>query len=180
MLVNWRGMVSRGTADLAPHSAEEKGLDVVRAIAELRHPHLVPMRERGDGGYDADLGASRSLAELQAARGPLPLRVALRILLDALSGLSALHRARIGVQSLDFVHGELTPDNVVVGADGVARLVPLVEGHWSPIPRDNPRARVYTAPEKLLGDDFDQRADVFSAGVLLWEAMMGQSLFGDI
>jgi serine/threonine-protein kinase len=173
-------MVSKGTADLAPQGAEEKRVAVVQAIAELRHPHLVAMRERGDGGYEADLGASRSLAELQAARGPLPLRAALRILLDALSGLSALHRARVGAKNLDFVHGEVTPDNVIVGPDGVARLVPLVEAHWSPTPRDTPRARGYTAPEKLLGDDFDQRADVFSVGVLLWEAMMGQSLFGDM
>jgi len=37
----------------------------------------------------------------------------------------------------------------------------------------------YTAPERLLGDKYDQRADVFSAGVLLWEAIMGEPLFRD-
>src|SRR2546423_6455093 len=36
----------------------------------------------------------------------------------------------------------------------------------------------YVAPERLLGDVFDQRADIFSAGVLLWEAVAGRGLFG--
>jgi serine/threonine-protein kinase len=165
-------------ADLAPSGVEEEHLARVRAIAELRHPHLIVMWPDDEGGFEAELGAGRTLAELQAAHGPLPLAIALRILLDAMSGLSALHRARVGSQTLDFVHGEVTPNNIVVGRDGVARLVPIVETHWSAVALPPADARGYTAPEKLLGDSFDQRADVFSAGVLLWEAMMGRSLFG--
>src|SRR5262249_39397962 len=114
-VVNWRRMVSKaGAASLAPHGAEEKRLARVRAIAELRHPHLIVMRELEEGGYVAEIGSGLTLSELQEARGPLPLRVSLRILLDAMSGLSALHRARVGPKSLDFVHGEVTPDNIVV------------------------------------------------------------------
>jgi serine/threonine-protein kinase len=171
-------MVSKaGAASPTPHGVEEKRLARVRAIAELRHPHLIVMRELDDGGYVAEIGSGLTLGELQEARGPLPLRVSLRILLDAMSGLSALHRARIGAKTLDFVHGELTPDNIVIGTDGAARLVPLVESHWLPGASAAAEASGYTAPEKLLGDAFDQRADVFSAGVLLWEAMMGRPLF---
>jgi serine/threonine-protein kinase len=118
------------------------------------------------------------LSELRETKGPLSLRIALRILLDAMSGLSALHRARGAGKPLGFVHGEVTPESIVVGKDGVARLIPLVKAHWSPSPPAPIHATGYTAPEKLLDDPFDQRADVFSAGVLLWEAMMGRSLFG--
>jgi serine/threonine-protein kinase len=170
-------MSKAGAASLAPHGAEDKRLARVRAIAELRHPHLIVMRELDDGGYMAEIGSGLTLSELQEARGPLPMRVSLRILLDVMSGLSALHRARIGPKSLEFVHGEVTPDNIVIGTDGAARLVPLVESHWLEGAGAALEARGYTAPEKLLGDAFDQRADVFSTGVLLWEAMMGRPLF---
>jgi serine/threonine-protein kinase len=151
----------------------------VRAIAALRHPHLVIMRALESGGFEAELAGGRRLSDLLRSKGPLSLRVALRILLDAMSGLSALHRVHRDGNPLNFVHGEVTPDNIILGTDGVARLVPLVQAHWQPGSTVSPGATGYTSPEKLLGDDFDHRTDVFSAGVLLWEAMMGRPLFHD-
>jgi serine/threonine protein kinase len=173
---------SRGEASgFAPREAHDDRLVAVRAIAELRHPHVVPIRPGPNGGFEFDEKEGRSLAELLASRGgPLPLRVSLRILLDALSGLSALHRAKLGGKPLDFVHGEVMPANIIVGRDGVARIVPLVTAHWLPGSPPSTESIGYTAPEKLLGDAFDQRADVFSVGVLLWEAMAGRSLFHDL
>jgi serine/threonine-protein kinase len=120
-----------------------------------------------------------SLAELSRSEAgwfPLPLRVGLRILLDALSGVAAVHQATQNGTPIDFVHGEVAPSNIIVGRDGVARLVPVLPAHWSGTP-PNPEATGYMAPERLLGDVFGQPADVFSAGVLLWEAITGKPLF---
>ena len=85
------------------------------AFGRIKWPEVG--RELDDGGYMAEIGSGLTLSELQEARGPLPMRVSLRILLDVMSGLSALHRARIGPKSLEFVHGEVTPDNIVIGTD---------------------------------------------------------------
>jgi serine/threonine-protein kinase len=120
------------------------------------------------------------LAELRRERGRLPTHVAVRILLDALSGLAALHHVKVGGRPAGFVHGEVTPSNIIVGPDGIGRLVPLVPSHWDDTAPPSADATGYTAPERLLGDTYDQRADVFSAGVLLWEALVGKPLFADL
>jgi len=171
-----------GADGSAPVEGEKTRLATLRSIAAFRHPHIIVMRPLADGpGYEPELSGGRPLSELLATHGgSLSLRLGLRILLDALSGLAALHHVTRDGKPLDFVHGELTPANIIVGSDGVARLVPLVRAHWSsasPLPLE---AVGYTAPEKLLGDTFDQRADIFSAGVLLWEAMVGKSLFRNL
>jgi eukaryotic-like serine/threonine-protein kinase len=150
-------------------------------LADLRHPHLIVMRLRADGnGFEPELAGGMSLAELNRSEAgwfPLPLRVGLRILLDALSGLSALHHATQDGNPLDFVHGEVTPSNIYVGCDGRGRLVPVVPAHWSEHPHPSADLMGYAAPERLLGDVFGQPADIFSAGVLLWEAITGKPLF---
>jgi serine/threonine protein kinase len=168
-----------GTEGPVATGPEDKRVATIVTIAEMRHPHLLAMNITEDGsGFDRELVGGRLLSELKDAKGgSLPLSVSLRILLDAMSGLAALHGARREGAPLDFVHGEFTPANIVVGRDGVGRLVPLVQAHWSPDAPPQAEVTAYSAPEKLLGDDFDQRADVFSAGVLLWEAMMGRPLF---
>jgi len=108
------------------------------------------------------------------------LRVQVRLLLDALSGLAALHQAKLNGKPLSFVHGEFAPHNILVGRDGIARLIPLVKSHWMDPPVPAPESLGYVAPERLLGDVFDQRADIFSAGVLFWEAVAAKGLFGNL
>jgi serine/threonine protein kinase len=153
-----------------------------RVIAELKDPHLLPMQLREDGsGYEPAPFGGRTLSELRTgATGPPSLSFGLRILLDVLRGLAAVHGAKLNGTALGFVHGEVVPSHIVVGIDGKARLIPLVPAHWTNNSTSLPPEVVgYTAPERLLGDKFDQRADVFSAGVLLWEAIMGEPLFRD-
>jgi eukaryotic-like serine/threonine-protein kinase len=87
-----------------------------------------------------------------------------------MTGLGVLHR------TLGFVHGEVQPEHVVLGEDGVGRLIPVVRAHWVRGEQRAPERLYYLAPEKLLGDRVDARADVFSVGVLLWEALAGQRL----
>jgi len=141
-------MVSIGAGSGASSSidAEGKRVAAIGVIAELRHPHLVVMRAMEDEGFEPELGGGRRLSELQA-EGALPLSVALRILLDAMTGLAKLHRVSAAGRTLDFVHGEVMPTNIVVGRDGIARLVPLVTAHWSPSSPPAPEVTGYTAPE---------------------------------
>ncbi len=146
----------------------------LRAIAALKSPHLALVRPARIGlGFESAGANQKTLAEVEetlGGPGRLSLSYSLRWLLDVLTGLGVLHR------TLSFVHGEVQPENVVLGDDGVGRLIPVVRAHWV---RGEERSRerlYYLAPEKLLGDSVDVRADVFSVGVMLWEALSGQRL----
>ena len=108
----------------------------------------------------------------------VPVPIALRIVSDVLSGLSCLHEAfaRTGTRR---IHGEVGPAAILVGADGRSRLQRL--GGWtsaemragSPSGSDPS----FRSPEHWLGDEVDERSDMFSAGVLLWELVAGRRLF---
>ena len=143
------------------------------------HPALAPMREVS-GGYALDTAAASGWVALSSSRGlaGYGLSRALRILLDLLAGLTALHETQTEAGA-GFVHGELSPAFVRVDQQGIARLVPLAPWHFSADSAPLPEHLGHVAPERLLGDEVDRRADVFSAGVLLWEALAGRRLFED-
>jgi eukaryotic-like serine/threonine-protein kinase len=149
-------------------------LATLRAIAALKSPHLAQVRPARIGlGFETVAAPQKSLAHLEdllEGPGRLALPYSLRLLLDAMAGLGTLHRA------LGFVHGEVQPEHVLLGEDGVGRLLPVVRAHWVRGEERPARRLYYLAPEKLLGDTVDARSDVFSVGVLLWEAVSGQRL----
>jgi eukaryotic-like serine/threonine-protein kinase len=147
------------------------------ALAKV-HPELAPLC-KVPGGYALDVRVAHGWFALPPARGfaGYGLARALRMLLDVLKGLAALHDTP-AESGAGFVHGELAPSLIRVDARGVARLLPLAPWHWQA--NELPMAREslgHLAPERLLGDAVERRADVFSAGVLLWEALAGCRLF---
>lgn len=147
------------------------------ALARV-HANLIAL-ERTPGGYTIPRDETHGWFELRAKRGfaGYGLARALRMLLDVLAGLSALEDTRTQ-NGQPFVHGELVPAMLRVDATGVTRLAPLAPWHWSaPGTLPIPERFGHLAPERLLGDVIDGRADVFSAGVLLWEALAGRRLF---
>jgi serine/threonine-protein kinase len=148
-------------------------------IARLRHPNLVRMLPLPGGAGLAPLrNQGRCLADFTPAGTfkRFELESVLRLLLDVLSGLQALH------DDIDdgepFVHGQVSPEHIHIADDGTARLVPLVNRHFTA--DCQPRSTGYTAPEILLGDAGDPRSDVFSVGVMLWEALAGAPLFSEV
>ncbi|HKY34793.1 MAG TPA: protein kinase [Polyangiaceae bacterium] len=146
----------------------------LRAIAALRSPHLALVRPARIGlGFESTGTNQKTLLEVEellGGPGRLSLPYSLRWLLDVLTGLSVMHR------TLSFVHGEVQPEHVVLGEDGVGRLVPVVRAHWVRGEQRAAERLYYLAPEKLLGDKVDVRSDVFSVGIMLWEALAGQRL----
>jgi eukaryotic-like serine/threonine-protein kinase len=142
------------------------------------HPALAPLRAVGTG-YELDVAAAPNWFGLSARRGlaGYGLARALRMLLDLLAGLTALHDTHTD-SGAGFVHGELAPSFARVDAQGITRLVALAPWHWQNLEVPlAPESLGHLAPERLLGDAIDRRADVFSAGVLLWEALAGRRLF---
>src|SRR5262249_16643787 len=114
----------------------------------------------------------------------LPPALAVRIVLDACAGLHAAHElvADDG-RPLGFVHRDVSPQNVLVGVDGVARLTDFGiakcrEAGAQPTTEGVLKGKLgYMAPEYVRGTAVDRRADVFALGVVLWEALASKRLF---
>ena len=161
---------------IRPESADPFAMQL--ALSRV-HTRLVPM-QRGEHGYVLDSSAEGWI-ELPANRGfaGYGLGRALRMLLDVLRGLTALHDT-FDAEGINFAHGEVALTQFRVDSEGVCRLVPLTARHfWPGKSKPATDALGYLAPERLLGEAVDARADVFSAGVLLWEALAGRRLFNE-
>jgi len=166
----------------AARADDEHGAKLVsdaRRIATLASPNLARVKEVVTRGDDlvvyGELLDGEKLQELWRPDG-LPLEIALRAIVDALTGLGALHNLRDSKQQpMKLVHGELSPATILLGLDGVARVLHSV-ARLAPGAQPDPLSVGYMAPEVLAGEAVDQRADVFSAGVLLWEVLSGKRL----
>ncbi len=109
--------------------------------------------------------------------GNMPIEVALRVVLDVLSGLSVIHGLRgERDEPLGLAHGEVSPATIAVGLDGAARLLYAI-ARRAPGAQADDASLGYLAPEVHMGQGYGPPADVFGAGVLLWEALTGERLF---
>jgi hypothetical protein len=162
-----------GAQDVAAWLANAKRL------VPLEHPNVGRVRDAIDGAAAAyvvsDFIDGARWADVVGAGSGLPLDIAVRVLLDALAGLGALHNMRdASRQPLGLVHCGVTSESVLIGLDGVTRVLGTARLRGQ-VPGFGAH---YLAPEVLLEDDAaDARADVYSAGVLLWEALSGRPLF---
>ncbi|MCB9660053.1 MAG: serine/threonine protein kinase [Sandaracinaceae bacterium] len=176
------------------HLAEEKHfvsmlLDEARLAARLHHPNAVgilDVRESELGYYlvmdyvdgfamDDVLDRARSHEER--------MRLGIRILLDATTGLDAAHRLMDDDgRPLEIVHRDVSPQNVLVGRDGVGRITDFgvaraAERITSSRPGTIKGKPCYMAPEQAECRELDARADLFALGIVLWETLTGQLLF---
>ena len=150
-----------------------------RLAATLEHPNVVRARTVRVGLDEIDVisdyVAGERLSELwSSATGPakgLPLDIALQILIDVAMGLGALHKLRSEDKNerVKYVHGAVTPANVLVGLDGVSAILRAARVR----PRNEPPTASLLAPEVLSGGPTDQRADIYGVGALLWELLSG-------
>jgi eukaryotic-like serine/threonine-protein kinase len=166
-------------------------LDEARLTARLRHPNIVPTLDIvADGGHlliVMEYVEGESLAGLlrlvRDAGSRIPVTVACAIIHDLLLGLHEAHEARDDDGSpLAIIHRDVSPQNVIVGLDGLARVLDFgVAKARSRVHHSNEgeiKGKIpYMPPEQLFGEGVDRRVDIYAAGVLLWEALAGQRLF---
>jgi serine/threonine-protein kinase len=168
-------------------------LDEARLSARVRHPNVVQTLDvvHEDDRvcvvmeyvHGVDLATVRDAAMELGAR--MPPGVASAILVGVLQGLHAAHEARREDGSaLGLVHRDVSPQNVVVGVDGIARVLDF--GVAKALHKDHVTAEgvvkgkvAYMAPEQLLGAVVTRQADIYAAGVVLWELLTGRRLFED-
>ncbi len=182
---------------LHPHLAYEEEfvsmfLDEARLAARIRHMNVVPTLDVSDSPGDGyflvmeyvegnHLGALLGLAAKQGERLPRP--IVCRVLIDALQGLGAAHHLTgENGQPLKLVHRDVSPHNILVGSDGIARLtdfgVAKADVRMATTRAGQFKGKLsYMAPEQASSSNTDQRSDLFSVGIILWESLTGRRLF---
>ena len=167
-------------------------LDEARLAARISHSNVVEVLDLGEGEggilFQAMAlvdGDSLSRLALRSAERneAVPPSVAARIASDVLRGLHAAHELRGDDGTLlEFVHHDVSPQNILVGLDGVAKItdfgVAKAAGAASKgKSQSGPRGKLaYMAPEQIVGEDVDRRTDIFAAGVVVWEMLTGRRL----
>lgn len=173
---------------------DERARDLFLTEADLslllRHPNLIRSYDAGEFDGRAyivmelldgrTLGGMVTALERDECR--IPDDLALLVVAEMLAGLDALHEAKGGSgRPLGIVHRDVTPQNVMVGRDGRVVLVDYgvvhIEAHGSSDGLEVPGKLSYLPPEALAGEPIDRRADIFSAGVMLYELLLGQVPF---
>ena len=168
----------------------EMFLEEARLAARIHHPNVVATFDVRDGDplyLVMEFVDGESLARLvrfASKKGfTLPIEIVLHVMADVLLGLHAAHETKDADGSpLGLVHCDVSPQNVLIGLDGVARIVDFgiarAATHVSPDEGSLIKGKhAYMAPEQLLCRPITPRTDIFGAGVMLWEALTGHRLF---
>ncbi|HXK18308.1 MAG TPA: serine/threonine-protein kinase, partial [Polyangiaceae bacterium] len=177
---------------LENHEFTEMLLKEARLAARVRHPNVVATLDvvatKGDVLLVLDYVHGEALSTLcrtqaKEKKEQVPLPLAIGIVLDMLQGLAAIHDATDEKgRSLGLVHRDISPPNVLVGADGVARVLDFgiataLEHIEETAPERRKGKRGYMSPEQLRGERLTQRSDVFATGVVIWELLAMRRLF---
>ena len=155
------------------------------AVSALKHPNIITIHEVGNNCelrfIVTELIEGQTLRD-RLAQGPLGWRAAVRVASQLAAGLSAAHAVGI-------IHRDIKPENVVVQADGHAKVLDFGIAKWVNTPAHaglisstagvdtmmgaTPGTLKYMSPEQVAGENLDQRTDVFSLGLVLYEMITG-------
>ena len=159
-----------------------------RLVISMNHPNVVQVLEVGrvedDYFIAMELVEGQSLAQVLARccrrRRPLPVPAALFVVRELLAGLEYCHRHTDAAgHTLGMVHRDVSPSNVLISYDGAVKLGDFGLAlsslkHYQTQPDALLGHLGYLAPEAMEGQRQDRRADIFSAGVLLFELLTAQ------
>jgi eukaryotic-like serine/threonine-protein kinase len=164
-------------------------LDEARLALRLQHPNIVRTWRCFKAGQDylmvQELISGRTLAYLQEflqqARSPMPPAAATYIVWCLLEALEYIHCAKVGEGGANIVHRDVNPANVLLSVQGEVKLTDFgvadVEGQMGGELGALRGTLPYMSPEQVLGFPVDHRADLFSAGIILWELFANRRLY---
>ncbi len=166
-------------------------VDEARLAARIAHPNVVPTLDVVSQNdelllvmeYVRGTSLSRLLRTLNQKGERIPARIAASIIAGMLRGLHAAHEAKSEAgQPLQMVHRDVSPQNVLVGTDGVARVldfgVAKATGRWQSTQQGQLKGKIaYMAVEQITSGNVTRQTDVYAAAVVLWETLTGKRLF---
>jgi serine/threonine-protein kinase len=166
------------------HGADEDSIErfrrEARAVAQLSHPNIVTVIDRGeDDGRQYivfEYVDGENLKQLIEREGPLPVRRALELAAEVGEGLACAHQHGV-------VHRDVKPQNVLLNGDGRAKVTDFGIARSLDVERGVTQTGTvlgtsnYIAPEQASGRPVDERTDVYSLGVVLFELLTGEVPF---
>jgi eukaryotic-like serine/threonine-protein kinase len=164
------------------HANDEQFVERFRREAKnaagLSHPNIVSIYDRGEaeGTYYIAMEYldGRSLKELVVARGPLPIQDAIDATRQVLAALRFAHRKGV-------VHRDIKPHNVMADADGRLKVTDFGIARAGVSQMTEAGSIIgtaqYLSPEQARGAPVDQRSDLYSVGVVLYEMLTGTTPF---
>jgi serine/threonine-protein kinase len=152
-----------------------------KLAARLSHRHIVQVFDLGRAQdhlfiameYVEGFDLNSLLRQCTENSVGLPAQHALGIVADVLEGLDYAHRAGI-------VHRDVSPSNVLISYEGEVKLCDFGIAHANDLVKQSEALKGkagYMSPEHARGDAIDARADVFAAGIILWELLAGKRLY---
>lgn len=182
---------------MLPHLTDDERfvtmfMDEGRLAANITSPHVVSTMDLGradDGSLylvmELVVGTTLSTLLRNAARagGGIPIDIGVELLAQAAQGLHDAHEARTPFGApLHIVHRDISPQNILVGTDGRARITDF--GVARAIMRRTKTSTgefkgklSYFSPEQCADRNLDRRSDIFSLGVVAWETLTTRRLF---
>ncbi len=174
-------------------ATREMFVNEARLAARLNHPNVIQTQEAGteNGTYFLAMEyvdgqpMSRLLNKLKRDGKKLDPRIAARIVSDALNGLHYAHElCDFDETPLEIVHRDVSPQNVMITYEGAVKLVDFgiakaAIGTTQTAHGVFKGKVAFMAPEQVTLEKVDRRADIFAAGIVLWEAVTGKPLMGD-
>lgn len=179
-------------AHLAETGADTMLEDEARILALIDDPHVVrfvALDRTSDGPFlvmsfvPGVTAATLVRAAAQVGR-PLPVGVVARLVCDVLAGLATAHEARgVDGATLHIVHRDVSPQNFLIGVDGVTRVLDFgiakSDGRHQNATRDGSlKGKIgYMSPELLHGEVADPTSDLYACAIVAWELLAGATLF---
>ena len=158
---------------------EERFYQEAKAAGRLNHPNIVTIYDvgrTGDVAYIAmEFLQGRELRDIMNDVGKLPVDQTLDIVAQAALGLAYAHEH-------DIVHRDVKPSNIMVIRDGLVKITDFGIARMASSSVRTQTGMVlgspkYMSPEQVMGKAIDQRSDIFSLGVMLYEMLTGQPPF---
>ena len=181
---------------LLPHLTSDAAivrmfLNEAEITRQIHHPNVVRILDLGNVQAEPfiamELLEGHSFAELRQTAAQVgrrvPLGITLRVLTEACRGLDAAHRAVDSKgRELQIVHRDFTPDNIHVSVTGEVKVIDFGIAKSAAVPGGTEPGTLkgkffYMSPEMIAGHDVDHRADLFAAGVMLYEQLCGRRPF---
>lgn len=161
-----------------------------KVVAKLHHPGIVQVHKLGKDGdswfiameYVPGVTVRQLQHASHALKRPMPIPVAMGIVMQACEGAHAAHELTDGGKPVGLVHRDLTPQNLMVTDDGHVKLLDFGIAKRtadSEATRDGgvKGKTSYLSPEQCRQEPLDRRSDIFALGIVLWELLAGTSLF---